>query len=76
MSERQNSLNAEKQVGAESTASGLQDELGFDHSTHENFYQYYSEESASEEAMIRFRRVRDHILRMMGHRRSIAPPSM
>ena len=73
MSERQNSLDAQKRVGAES-ASGVPDELGFDHSTHENFYEYYSEESASEEAMIRFRRVRDHILRMMSARRSIDPP--
>jgi ubiquinone/menaquinone biosynthesis C-methylase UbiE len=41
----------------------------WDHSTHENFYDYYAGESASEEALGRMRRVRDHILRMMGSRR-------
>lgn len=40
--------------------------VGFDHSTHENFYAYYAEESASEAAQVRFRRIRDHILRAIG----------
>lgn len=39
----------------------------WDHSTHEKFYGYYAEESISEEAQVRFRRIRDHILRMMGN---------
>src|SRR5229473_1358611 len=39
----------------------------WDHSTHENFYEYYSAESISEEAVVRFRRVRDHILRVIGN---------
>lgn len=37
----------------------------WDHSTHESFYAYYAEESASEEALVRFRRIRDHILRII-----------
>jgi len=37
----------------------------WDHSTHEKFFEYYSEESASEEAQGRVRRVRDHILRFI-----------
>jgi 2-polyprenyl-6-hydroxyphenyl methylase/3-demethylubiquinone-9 3-methyltransferase len=37
----------------------------FDHSTHEEFFEYYAHESASEEALGRFRRIRDHILRVM-----------
>jgi 2-polyprenyl-3-methyl-5-hydroxy-6-metoxy-1,4-benzoquinol methylase len=39
----------------------------WDHSSHDEFYTYYAEESASDEALGRFRRIRDHILRMMGH---------
>jgi 2-polyprenyl-3-methyl-5-hydroxy-6-metoxy-1,4-benzoquinol methylase len=41
----------------------LPEPAGWDHSTHERFYHYYSEESQSEEALGRFRRVRDTILK-------------
>jgi len=45
----------------------------WDHSTHENFYDYYAAESISEEAVIRFRRVRDHILRVMAEGSPLKP---
>jgi 2-polyprenyl-3-methyl-5-hydroxy-6-metoxy-1,4-benzoquinol methylase len=38
----------------------------WDHSTHEQFFDYYAEASVSDEAVVRFRRTRDAILRVMG----------
>lgn len=40
-------------------------QAAWDHSTHEAFFDYYAEESASPEAWIRFERIRDHILRFL-----------
>jgi SAM-dependent methyltransferase len=37
----------------------------WDHSTDERFFEYYAEESASPEALVRFSRIRDHILRFL-----------
>ena len=37
----------------------------WDHTTHDRFYEYYARESQSEEALGRFRRVRDTILRTL-----------
>jgi 2-polyprenyl-6-hydroxyphenyl methylase/3-demethylubiquinone-9 3-methyltransferase len=37
----------------------------WDHSTHEEFFDYYAEESVSQEAWVRFRRIRDHVLRFL-----------
>lgn len=36
----------------------------WDHSTHEKFFEYYSEESISPEALVRFGRIRDAVLRV------------
>lgn len=38
---------------------------GWDHSTHEKFFEYYAEESASPEALKRFSDVRDAIMRVL-----------
>jgi 2-polyprenyl-6-hydroxyphenyl methylase/3-demethylubiquinone-9 3-methyltransferase len=62
----ENSVNTPEKNAAAAAPAG---HAAWDHSTHENFYDYYAEESASEEALGRMRRVRDHILRVMGSRR-------
>jgi 2-polyprenyl-3-methyl-5-hydroxy-6-metoxy-1,4-benzoquinol methylase len=38
----------------------------WDHSTHEQFFEYYARESQSQEAVERFRATRDTVLRIMG----------
>jgi 2-polyprenyl-3-methyl-5-hydroxy-6-metoxy-1,4-benzoquinol methylase len=43
------------------------DTSAWDHSTHEQFYDYYASESISNEARVRFCRIRDHILRFVPH---------
>ena len=40
----------------------------WDHSTHQEFFEYYARESQTEDAVARFRRVRDTMLRVMGDR--------
>jgi ubiquinone/menaquinone biosynthesis C-methylase UbiE len=51
------------QDGADSNKSAPG--AAFDHSTHEEFYRYYAEESASPEALVRMRRVRDHVMKFL-----------
>lgn len=46
----------------------------WDHSSHDSFYQYYAEASASESAYQRFIGVRDAILRVLGSRRPLNGP--
>jgi SAM-dependent methyltransferase len=40
----------------------------WDHSTHEHVFDYYAEASVSDDAVVRFGRIRDAILRVMGRR--------
>jgi len=54
-------MSGEKRV-TEATNSG---QAAWDHSTHANFYDYYSQESASEEARERFCKIRDRILTIL-----------
>jgi 2-polyprenyl-6-hydroxyphenyl methylase/3-demethylubiquinone-9 3-methyltransferase len=46
----------------------------WDHSSHDSFYRYYAEQSASEKSRQRFRSVRDAILRVLGSRRHLDGP--
>jgi 2-polyprenyl-3-methyl-5-hydroxy-6-metoxy-1,4-benzoquinol methylase len=50
-----------------SSNEAVSNAAGWDHSSHANFYDYYASESVSEEALLRVRRVRDHILRVMAN---------
>jgi ubiquinone/menaquinone biosynthesis C-methylase UbiE len=50
--------------------SGTAAQPAWDHSTHEQFFDYYAEESASIEARTRFVRIRDHILRFLPSNRT------
>lgn len=60
------SLNAKR--GETAAAAGAPTQApAWDHSTHENFYDYYARESQSEEARGRFQRVRDAILKVVGN---------
>lgn len=58
-----NTLVQAAERGPEKTAASTAPT--WDHTTHKNFYEYYAAESVSDEAQVRFRRVRDHILRVM-----------
>lgn len=50
---------------AESQDNMSHESQRWDHSSHDKFYEYYAQESASDEAQGRVCRVRDHILRLM-----------
>jgi 2-polyprenyl-6-hydroxyphenyl methylase/3-demethylubiquinone-9 3-methyltransferase len=48
--------------------------VDWDHSSHDSFYRYYAEESASPKARERFIRVRDAVLRILQRRRPVNGP--
>lgn len=69
MPEKNTTVNAGATPARESAPAS--NSSAWDHSTHENFYTYYAEESVSEDARVRFRRVRDHILRVIYNGRTL-----
>src|SRR5215468_5924608 len=46
----------------------------WDHSTHENFYEYYAEQSVSEKALQRFQDVRNSVLRVLSPYKTVNAP--
>jgi ubiquinone/menaquinone biosynthesis C-methylase UbiE len=57
-------MSASGEHGAVTAAEMAAGAAVWDHTTHERFFEYYARESQSEEALQRFRRVRDAILRL------------
>ena len=57
-------MSANAEHGTVSAAEMAAGAPVWDHSTHERFFDYYARESQSEEALQRFSRVRDTILRL------------